>query len=134
MKLKKCERCGRVPELHESTGLVLYWYKCKCGRTVEHSSVYKVDAVTVWNAHTKTPPTRGELEAEVERLKAEVAELEFYRSYMAQSYLDVTNANDCTGWDTTATKHAEDFASGYDEKADVYAKVKFKSETKGKPK
>jgi hypothetical protein len=74
-ELKKCEDCGGVPELKSSTGLIYYKVVCGCGKNKSARwCPSKETAVKQWNAHKKTPPTRGELEAEVERLKAEVVD------------------------------------------------------------
>jgi hypothetical protein len=72
-ELKKCEDCGGVPVLKQTTGIIYYRYECECGMGKELCrQPTEKRAAEAWNNHAKTPPTRGELEAEVERLKAEV--------------------------------------------------------------
>jgi hypothetical protein len=73
-ELKKCEDCGGVPELKQSTGLIYYRYRCiGCGIQMPYRAS-EGEALAVWNSHEKTPPTRGELEAEVEQLERDLAE------------------------------------------------------------
>jgi hypothetical protein len=74
-ELKKCEDCGGVPVLKQTTGIIYYRYECECGMGKELCrQPTEKRAAEAWNNHAKTPPTRDELEAEVERLKVEVVD------------------------------------------------------------